>query len=398
MDRIGDAPPGGDENLGPTIIIINSIVFTASSLIVILRTFTRLSLTKNFGWDDAVMVLTQLINACGMGFVGAEVSNGLGRKRFYLAPGGYKKFLKYDYLDWVQVFLTLMLSKISICLFLLRLSSFRRIRLGLHAMNIFLVTSHIPLTFLIIFQCNPVSKYWRNPNDGPGSCFSKDTVAHIIIVQGVFSIVSDFVLAGFPVLLLWNVQLSKRTKVGLCMLMGLGVVTAGICIGRTALSGQIKSMDVSWAGVPNALCRVFEINLGIIAACIPIMKPFLRYVKARVTGQDPHDILYRTRTLQTPSVSHSNSHSAWYHPRFRFGSRKFGSTSEKLEPWKSGPYNPAQEPASNQDIETQQSLGLPIEGPMDTYIEAGMASVMHKDSNRSMHSQLDPTFFVQDRV
>ncbi|KAL8915510.1 MAG: hypothetical protein Q9171_000075 [Xanthocarpia ochracea] len=341
MDSKGEAPAGGDENLGPTIISINIVVFVASTLVVIIRIYTRLCLTKNFGWDDAFMVLTQvyriicprllqddrwtdvfqLLNICGMGFVAAEISNGLGRKRFYLAPGSYKKFLKYDYLDWVQVFLTLMLSKISICLFLLRLSNFRRIRLGLHAMNIFLVTSHIPLTFLVIFQCSPISKYWRNPLDGPGRCFSKATVETIIIIQGISSIVSDFIFAGFPIILLWNVQLSKRTKVGLCLLMGLGVITGGICIGRTALSGQIKSMDVSWAGVPNALARVFEINLGIIAACMPIMKPFVRYVKARVTGQDPHDILYRSRT---PSVSHPKS--TWY-TRFGFSSCPFASTT-----------------------------------------------------------------------
>lgn len=60
MDRVGEAPKGGDENLGPTIIIINVIVFVASTLVVIVRTFTRLCLTKNFGWDDAVMVLTQV--------------------------------------------------------------------------------------------------------------------------------------------------------------------------------------------------------------------------------------------------------------------------------------------------------------------------------------------------
>lgn len=60
MDSVGEPPVGGDENLGPTIITINLVVFIASSLIVILRFFTRLCLTKNFGWDDAVMVLTQV--------------------------------------------------------------------------------------------------------------------------------------------------------------------------------------------------------------------------------------------------------------------------------------------------------------------------------------------------
>lgn len=119
-----------------------------------------------------------------MGFVGAEVSNGLGRHRFYLTPGAYKKFLKYDYLDWAQVFATLMLSKISICLFLLRLSNFRKLRLGLYGLIAFLITSHVPLFFLMIFQCSPISKYWTNPLEGPGVCFSKATVETIIIVQG----------------------------------------------------------------------------------------------------------------------------------------------------------------------------------------------------------------------
>ena len=119
-----------------------------------------------------------------MGFVAAEVSNGLGRHKFYLPPGGYKKYLKYDYLDWAQVFMTLALSKISICLFLLRLSNYRNLRLWLYGLIAFLITSHVPLLFLMIFQCSPVRKYWVSPLEGPGVCFSKATVETIIIVQG----------------------------------------------------------------------------------------------------------------------------------------------------------------------------------------------------------------------
>ncbi|KAL8949431.1 MAG: hypothetical protein Q9222_004454 [Ikaeria aurantiellina] len=295
MDSIGQPPSGGDRNLGPAIIALNCVLFTASSLIVIFRTFTRLLLTENFGWDDAVMVLTQVVNACGMGFVGAEVSNGLGRHKFYLPSGGYKKFLKYDYLDWAQVFATLALSKISICLFLLRLSSFRRVRLGF---------------------------------------------------------------------------------------------TGIICIVRTAFSGQVKSVDITWEGIPNALARILEINLGIIAACTPIMKPLVRYLRARATGQDPHAILYRT---QTP-MSHSHSHSAWY-PRFRFGSRGVGSTSSKSilgNPF----YNPTAQPPTGKDLAILQDLQLPIQGPrVETHIEAGMPKP-HLESKPSLQSP----FEVQDGV
>ncbi|KAL8701532.1 MAG: hypothetical protein Q9201_004861 [Fulgogasparrea decipioides] len=311
-----------------------------------------------------------------MGFVAAEVSNGLGRHRFYLPPGGYKKFLKYDYLDWAQVFATLMLSKISICLFLLRLSSFRKLRLGLYALIAFLITSHVPLFFLIIFQCSPVSKYWTHPLDGPGVCFTKATVETIIIVQGVFSILSDFICATFPIVLLWDVPLSKRTKVALCLLMGLGVFTGIICIVRTSFSAQIKSSDVTWEGIPNALARILEINLGIIAACTPIMKPLLRYIHARATGHDPHDMLYRATT---PSMT--RPHSTWY-TRFRCAPHKFGSTSNKSTPWNPF-YNPTPQPPSKQDLATEQSLGLPMEGPrVETHIEGGR-SKMHKEWEKS---------------
>ena len=40
----------------------------------------------------------------------------------------------------------------------------------------------------------------------------------------VISIVTDFILAAFPILILRKVQISMRIKIGLCLLMGLGVM------------------------------------------------------------------------------------------------------------------------------------------------------------------------------
>ena len=111
-----------------------------------------------------------------------EVFYGLGRHLHYLSPYQYSHYLKYDYLDWIQVFVTLGLSKISICLFLLRLSKFDRLRRSLQGLIVIIVLTHVPLTLLMIFQCNPVQKYWNTTL--PGSCFSKSTVERIIIAQG----------------------------------------------------------------------------------------------------------------------------------------------------------------------------------------------------------------------
>ena len=205
-----------------------------------------------------MLTKAKVVNAVGMGFVMLEVYYGLGRHVQYLPPDHYEGFLKYNYLDWVQVFVTLAVSKISICLFLLRISKFERYRYFLFGLIGFLILSHTPLTLLYMLQCIPLGKVWKP--EVPGYCFSKRAVEKIIIVQGVFSIGTDFIGAAFPVILLWNAKLSMRTKVALNLLMGLGVITGVICIVRTTYSWEILSNDVTWVGVGNAITRMYVLS------------------------------------------------------------------------------------------------------------------------------------------
>ena len=136
------------------------------------------------------LIDNQACNIVGSAFVFTEVANGLGRHKYYIAPETYKKFLKYDYLDWAQVFLTLALTKISICLFLLRLSNFDKLRLFLKGVIWFMILSHLPLFLLVVLQCNPIQTLWItaiNPAY-PGTCFRKRTVEKMVIAQGGMSL------------------------------------------------------------------------------------------------------------------------------------------------------------------------------------------------------------------
>lgn len=111
-----------------------------------------------------------------------EVFYGLGRHKHFLSTYQQSRFLKFDFLDWIQVFITLALMKISILLFLLRLSKFDRLRRFLWFLIAFMVLTHLPLIVLMVFQCRPVEKYWLE--DLPGTCWAKSTREKIIIVQG----------------------------------------------------------------------------------------------------------------------------------------------------------------------------------------------------------------------
>ncbi|KAG8534392.1 uncharacterized protein KY384_001237 [Bacidia gigantensis] len=229
-----------------------------------------------------------------MGLVMLQVEWGLGRHRYYAKQDHYIGFLKYNYFDWCQVFVTLSLSKIAICLFLLRISKFDHWRKFLYGVIAFLLGTHIPILFIYIFQCRPVNKAWNG--NVHGQCFSLDAIWILIIVQGVCSILTDFALAATPIILIRNMKLPKRQKIALNLLMGLGVITALVCIVRTVFSYETKAHDLTWQGIPNAFGRIFEINLGIIAACMPMMRPLWNHGKRKWRA---HFLLDKSATQRT---------------------------------------------------------------------------------------------------
>ena len=59
-DKSETIPSSGDTNLGPVILGVNLAVFSSSTILVCLRVITRIWITHNFGWDDAVIILAQV--------------------------------------------------------------------------------------------------------------------------------------------------------------------------------------------------------------------------------------------------------------------------------------------------------------------------------------------------
>ena len=168
-----------------------------------------------------------------------QVHYGLGRHKSDLSAHQFREFEKYSYGEWIQTFATLMFTKVSICLFLLRIPISKVFIRSLRSLIAVLVLSNVILTILWIFQCRPLEEAWDKTVQG--SCFSTGMLQRIIISQAsmlitlifldtwtdvskVISIASDFILAAFPILILRKVQIKPRLKVGLCVLMGLGVM------------------------------------------------------------------------------------------------------------------------------------------------------------------------------
>ncbi|KAL8691414.1 MAG: hypothetical protein Q9218_003350 [Villophora microphyllina] len=226
------------------------------------------------------MIIAQFVNLVGLGFVTAEVFDGLGRHMYYLQPNQRRRFQIIGWLDWMQTFIAIMFTKISICLFLTRIKNDRSNKGFMYT----LITANVLVTavicFLFLGMCRPVHAYWDVGVDG--KCFSTHQVEAMVAAQGAFSVLSDLILATTPLLFLRHLQTSRRTKLLLCILMAAGYITAGCSLVRTVLSDRVLNPNITWAILTNAAWRAAEVNLGIVCANAPIARPLYLYYKGRL--------------------------------------------------------------------------------------------------------------------
>ncbi|KAL8962567.1 MAG: hypothetical protein Q9193_001049, partial [Seirophora villosa] len=260
---------GGNRQAGIIATVLVSTIL--ATFTVALRMVTRIRLVRIVGWDDYTIMCATLGHIVGLVMVFIQIHYGFGLHRRDLTTRQYTQFQKYSYAEWIQTFQTLMFTKLSICFLLLRIPVQNYLKRPIQGSVAVLVVTNIVLTLLWILQCNPAAGAWNK--EIPAKCFTDAQLLRIIISQAIISIISDVVLALSPIVLLWKVQIERRVKVGLCTLMGLGVVTAICCTIRTALNGQNVNADITWRSVTNWQWRSWEVGLGIMAASIPTLRP-----------------------------------------------------------------------------------------------------------------------------
>lgn len=166
------------------------------------------------------------------------------------------------------------LAKISVCLCVLRIIGWTRKHLAtfLWVVIAFCAASHFAQVMLFLVQCRPMAAIW-NPHIH-GKCFSP----HITYLAGYIGFgldaFTDLVCAAIPIFVLRGLQINERTKVALCILIGLGSLTAGCAIAKAVTLKGVFSNDYSWALWKPAVCTIVEHLTGITLVSLPALRSF----------------------------------------------------------------------------------------------------------------------------
>ncbi|KAF3044530.1 hypothetical protein E8E11_008868 [Didymella keratinophila] len=265
------------ENLAPHLLAI-TISLTALALItVIARFWVRVFILKTFGWDDVMMTISACLSTSCLGLFIKLVDLGLGRHAEAFPLPNIFPFFKFIYFYSILIIFAYSFIKLSIGFFLLRLADRTKWRPFLIGMLIFIGCFTIGSTLAIIFQCTPVAAGWDytlRPPSGTGKCYDAIIFKNVGVFNSSVNIFTDLLFALIPIPMVWRLQVNVQTRIGLAVILSLGLFASAIAIYKTPMQANFfKEQDWSGHGSWYYIWQQVEMNVGIIAANLPTLKP-----------------------------------------------------------------------------------------------------------------------------
>lgn len=113
-------------------------------------------------------------------------------------------------------------SKISIGVFLLRLTTYKVHRWIIYSVMTVTVLTGIVFFFVTLLQCHPINYFWYTNQEG--SCIPTEVIIALTYLYSVFSVICDFTFAILPMFLISGLQMDPRTKFALIPILCLACV------------------------------------------------------------------------------------------------------------------------------------------------------------------------------
>jgi len=176
-----------------------------------------------------------------------SVNHGNGRHSFYLSEYDKVQASKWSRMTIAPNLTACMLARVSLCIFLLRIVN-RQKAYKIFLWGIICLTSLATMASIInlLASCQPIEKMW-NPKH-PGKCISQTQTVAFGMTQAATSILFDFLLAMFPILILRNLNMALKTKIALGILMGMGLFVSIVTLIKTKEVYTLgRRTDITWS-------------------------------------------------------------------------------------------------------------------------------------------------------
>lgn len=172
------------------------------------------------------------------GLVSKAVSSGIARHQYYLSLAELSDAIKWQAIAEPIGIIAPCVPRIVIAMLLIKILTPSLIFVVyLWSLNLMLLALSITCSVVVFVQCTPVSAQWTrigvcwnpkvlaNVSIAQGCEFSKQNISQWLLINTLaFAAFVDFALAIFPIPTIWNLQMRLGKRVGVCFLLGLGIL------------------------------------------------------------------------------------------------------------------------------------------------------------------------------
>ncbi|KAI2773472.1 hypothetical protein F4815DRAFT_404088 [Daldinia loculata] len=256
-------------------------------LAVGLRLHVRVTLLRNPGVDDWLCLGAVL---CSFGTYLANMAGivvGFGNPLPSMTPEERDVALKTLWISPPLWGLSSSLVKTSIVTSYLRIWSGKRFKLLCYALLCVISILGLALFLGGVFACVPVSLSWAPP-PGPDS---RDPRRHcmdlplFMFATSILNTAIDLAVLAIPMPLFRKLHIAPKQRAALTAVFTVGVVVCIASVMRLVTLQHVRrTEDPSVSGLPLGIWSGVELDLGIICACLPTLRPMLARAFPRLLG------------------------------------------------------------------------------------------------------------------
>ncbi|KAK3351944.1 major facilitator superfamily domain-containing protein [Neurospora tetraspora] len=287
---------------GPAVFVVTTVTICLATLFVAGRMVSRIGIVRRVGWDDYIIVFAWLMAMFLSATIDMATRRGLGRHDGDIHPQDLPRLRMWEYVFSILYNPALMATKTSILVFYLRLAKHTQkvLRMASWAVLVVVNVAGTILTFMNIFQCTPTRAAWDITVES-AKCLPLLTE---FICSSPVNIVTDLAVLALPIPVLTGMRLPPRQKTILIFTFTLGIFVTVVdvvriyylqqAVGMVAMSASDdpsaiygQSSNFHWNASLSLMWSAVEVNVGIICACIPTLKPLIiRILPAMIIDPD----------------------------------------------------------------------------------------------------------------
>lgn len=277
-------PPSAGGNSGSVVnsrslgLMIGTIVMTFCATAVVLgRLYTRLALTRNLGWDDTFLAISAALGISLTGLICALAKHGVGQHVVYVPFTNAHMIQVLGFCVRIVHIVVLTTTKLSICFFYRRIFQDSLSKISSVVLMAFMTVFTVVLFIDGFFACDLGGAFWSPEGiKCAGPSFAKN-IAFFVYGSATLSVVVDLLLMAFALWRIFPLRIAQSQKISLYVIISLGWLAITASLVRAIRTGKtIKSRDPTWATWDINIWASVEVNIGLICAAVPALKPLIR--------------------------------------------------------------------------------------------------------------------------